>query len=92
VSENPIRSDVPIERLTHLTVEMTAPLERPENDDIKAIVFLHDGTRSGIQIHGYEDQTEAMVDLFLYMRTLFKSMGKDLEFIGVPESPEGLDG
>lgn len=90
-AEDVIRSEEPFDRLTRLTVEMTAPLETPENADVQAIVFLHDGERSGIQIHGYEDQNDAMVDLFVHMKAMFRSVGKDLDFIGVPESPKGID-
>jgi hypothetical protein len=91
-AEDVIRSEEPFDRLTRLTVQMTEPLEQSENDDVQAIIFLHDGERSGIQIHGYDDTHDAMADLFIHMKAIFKSMGKDLDFIGVPESPKGLDG
>ena len=90
--EDVIRSYDPMDRLTRLTVEMTVPLERPENEDVKAIIFLQDGERGGIQIHGYDDQNEAMADLFMHMKAIFQSVGKDLDFIGIPNSPEGVDG
>jgi hypothetical protein len=69
---------------------MTTPLERPENDDVRAIVFLNDHERGGIQMHGYEDTNEGMADLFVHMKAVFQSMGGDLDFVGIPESPEGL--
>jgi len=82
--------DHPVDRLTELCAEMTTPLDKSENDDVKAIVFLNDGERGGIQLHGYDSQAEAMAELFLHMKAVFQSMGKDLSFIGVPDSPEGL--
>jgi hypothetical protein len=80
-----------IDRLTRLCVEMTEPLDKPENWDVKAVVLLHDEDRGGIQIHGYDDEAEAMADLFIHMKAIFQAQGKDLQFIGIPESPEGLD-
>jgi hypothetical protein len=85
-------SDQPHDRLTRLCVRMTEPLDETENDDVKAIVFLNDTESGGIQIHGYDDAAEAMTDLFIHMRAIFRSMGKDLSFIPVPDSPEGLSG
>ena len=87
----PVVSDEPMDRLTRLCVEMTAPLEKPENDDVKAIVFLNDARTGGIQLHGYDDSATAMAELFVHMKAMFASVGKDLEFIAVPESPEGLE-
>jgi hypothetical protein len=84
-------NDVPFDRLTKMAATMTAAVETPENADVRGIVFLSDEHRSGIQMFGYEDQSEGIADLFVHMKAIFQSMGKDLEFIGVPESPEGLD-
>ena len=83
-------NDHPVDRLTGLCAEMTVPLDRPENEDVKAIVFLHDPTRGGIVLHGYDDEVEAMAELFVHVKAVFNSIGKDIDFIGVPESPEGL--
>jgi hypothetical protein len=85
-----VQRDEPFDRLTHLSVEMTMPLETPENTDVRAIVFLSDEHRSGIQLHGYDDPTEAMAELFVHMKAIFQSMGKDLDFVGIPDSPQGL--
>jgi hypothetical protein len=86
-----VKRDEPFDRLTHLSVEMTVPLETPENKDVRAIVFLSDEYRSGIQLHGYDDPAEAMAELFVHMKAIFQSMGKDLDFVGIPDSPEGLN-
>jgi hypothetical protein len=90
VENYPFQSHEPHDRLTHLTVRMTECLDEPANSDVKAIVFLSDTRLGGIQVHGYDDLTEAMADLFMHMKAVFNSMGKDIDFIGVPDSPEGL--
>jgi hypothetical protein len=86
------QSDQPIDRLTGLCAQMTPILNQPENADVRAIVFLNDASHGGIQMHGYEDSATAMAELFVHMRAIFRSMGKELEFVAVPESPQGLDG
>ena len=73
------RSTQPRDRLTRLCAAMTETLDaHPESGDEKCIVFLQDGERGGIQLHGYEDDTDAMVDLFLHLRAIFRSNGKEL--------------
>lgn len=91
MSDDVTTSPVPVDRLTGICAEMTKVLDEPENEDVKGIVFLHDEKRSGIELHGYEDQMEAVAELFVHMKAIFQSMGKDLIFIGVPESPEGVE-
>lgn len=86
------RGTGPMDRLTELCAEMTVPLDDPENSDVKAIVFLHDGDRGGIVLHGYEDEVEAMSELFAHMKAVFQAVGKDLDFVFVPDSPQGLGG
>lgn len=83
-------SDQPMDRLTELCAQMTAVLDTPENSDVRALVFLSDSKHGGIVAHGYEDQSEAMAELFVHMQAVFRSVGKDLQFIAVPQSPEGL--
>jgi hypothetical protein len=83
-----IRGRVPVDRLTRLSVRMTECLDEPAYEDVKAIVFLHDAERGGIQIHGYDDDTEAMVDLFVHMKAVFQGMGKDLTFVGIPDGAD----
>jgi len=89
----PQQSDQPMDRLTELCDEMTVPLERPENEKIRAIIFLDDmeEERGGLVMHGWEDHTEAMAHLFVHMKAVFQANGQDLDFIGIPESPEGVD-
>lgn len=85
------RSEEPHDRLTSLCARMTKPLEEEENVDVKAIVFLQDGSKGGIQISGYEDEVAGMAALFTHMQAIFRALGKDLDFIAVPNSPGDLD-
>jgi hypothetical protein len=93
MSQAPKQSDQPMDRLTELCAEMTVPLDRPGNEKIRAIVFLDDMDegRGGLQMFGWEDHTEAMAHLFVHMKAVFQANGADLDFIGIPESPEGVD-
>lgn len=76
------RSSEPHDRLTRICAEMTYALEQhPEySDDVKAIVMLQDNDRGGLQLHGYDDDTEALVDLFMHLKAIFASQGKTLMF------------
>lgn len=74
------RTYEPHDRLTRLCAAMTDALDaHPERGDEKCIVFLQDSERGGIQLHGYQDDTDAMVDLFLHLRAIFRANGKDLQ-------------
>jgi hypothetical protein len=76
------RSEEPVDRLTTLCDAMTTALKVQEefSDDVKAVVMLQDDKRGGIQLFNYEDETEAMVDLFMHLRAIFRAQGKDLMF------------
>ena len=84
------RTPEPEERLTRLCAAMTEALDaHPERGDEKCIVFLQSAAdeRGGIQLHGYDDSTEAMADLFLHMQAIFRSQGQDLQFMPMPGGP-----
>lgn len=74
------RSTEPHDRLTRLcdtmTKALTADQEYEGNEQV--IVFLNDGENCGIQLHGYEDDMVAIVDLMIHMRAIFRANGKDL--------------
>jgi hypothetical protein len=81
------RTQQPHDRLTRLCAAMTDALDaHPERGDEKCIVFLQSDAdrRGGLQLHGYEDDTDAIVDLFLHLKALFRSKGKDLYFAPIP--------
>lgn len=84
------RGEEPMDRLTGLCAEMTTVLDEPENADVRAIIFLDTNTRGGIQIHGWEDDLDAMAHLFIHMQAVFRANGRDIDFVGIPDSPEGL--
>lgn len=92
----PAMSNEPFDRLTTLCQTMTDALdealaaETGEHPPIRTIVFLEDDERAGIVTHGYEDSLDAMGSLFIHMKAIFQAHGKDLEFIAVPDSPEGV--
>lgn len=82
-----IRSEQPHDRLTRLCAAMTDALEaHGERGDEKCIVFLQDEERGGFQLHGYEDDTDAIVDLFVHLKALFAANGKTLEVRGTDEA------
>jgi hypothetical protein len=88
------RSTEPHDRLTRICDAMTKTMdlhpERLKGD--RAIVFLDstDEKRGGINIHGYDDDIEAIVDLFMHMRAIMRANGKDLDFIAIPDDARGL--
>lgn len=76
--------DVPSDRLTRLCNAMTETLDaNPERGEEKCIIFLQEGNRGGLVLHGYEDDHEALVDLFIHMRAIFHANGQDLQIIGI---------
>lgn len=82
------REGKPFNRLTRMADQMTEAFDRlPEHrDGDKCIVFLDDGKMGGICIHGYDNDIDAMVDLFMHMKAMFKANGKDLDFVGLGEN------
>jgi hypothetical protein len=90
MSPRPRRTEEPTDRLTRLCKAMTEAFDaHPEHrEGDKAIVFLDDGDHGGIQIHGYDDDTDAIVDLFVHLRALFRAQGKDLSFMPIPPNPQ----
>jgi hypothetical protein len=83
--------DQPQDRLTRICDDMTKVFDHhPEHiDGDKCMVFLDDGHRGGIVLHGYDDQVEAMTDLLMHMKAMFKSAGKNFDIVFL--DPEGVD-
>lgn len=78
------RTNVPIDRLTDLANTMVRCLEdQPDVDDVKAIVMLNDSERGGICLHGYESDAQAMAEMFIHLRAIFRASGKDLSIITI---------
>lgn len=75
------RTSEPYDRLTRLCDAMTTALEaHPERGDEKCIIFLTSkiDRRGGLVMHGYDDDSEAIVDLLLQLRAIFRANGKQL--------------
>lgn len=74
--------DGPVDRLTELCAVMTDALDAAleAGEEPKCIVFLQDGQRGGLQMHGYDDDTEAIADLFMHLKAIFEANGKTLLF------------
>jgi hypothetical protein len=77
----------PQDRLTRVCDAMTTTFDaHPETRETdKCMVFLDDGSRGGIVLHGYEDSTEAFVDLLMHLKAIFKTMGKRLDIMFLDE-------
>ena len=85
------RTREPHDRLTRICAKMTQTFDlHPEHrDGDKCIVFLDDGHRGGLVIHGYDDDTEAMVDLLMHLQAIFRSNNKTLDIMFLGD--EGID-
>jgi hypothetical protein len=86
--ERPTRSYKPHDRLTTLADAMTSALvlQPGYGDDVKCVVFLNDEHRGGLVMHGYEDDAEALANVFFHLRAIFRANGKDLGFMPMPGS------
>jgi hypothetical protein len=89
--------DHPTERLTRLCDAMTSTLEAHDEyrDGVdRCIILIDDDETGGLVIHGYdpdEGGTDAVANLFMHLRAIIRSTGRDLDFVAIPESPEGID-
>jgi hypothetical protein len=74
-----MRTTEPHNRLTRLCEAMTDALDaHPERGSEKCVVFLQDGDQGGLILHGYDDDVDAMADLLLHIRAIFRSHGKEM--------------
>lgn len=79
----------PHDRLTRLCAAMTDTLDaHPERGNEKCIVFLNDDDRGGLQLHGYERDTDAIADLLIHLRAIFRVNGKDLQIHPLRGGPD----
>lgn len=74
------RTTEPHDRLTGLCDRMISVLDHDfdASGNEKCIIFIEDEKRSGIVLHGYEDDTEAMIDLLIHLKSIFKANGKEM--------------
>lgn len=90
--DEPRRTHEPRDRLTRIgdamTNAMTSHPEAREGD--RAIVMLDDGNMGGIVLHGYDDDLDALTDLLVHLRAIFRAQGKDLDVIAIPDDARRL--
>jgi len=84
------KSDEPQDRLTRICDTMLAAFnghgEKRAAD--RAIVFLKDDAKGGIALAGYDDDdTDAIMDLLVHLRAMFRARGQDLHFVPVGTTP-----
>ena len=48
-------------------------------------MFLDDGRRGGIALHGYDNDADAMADLLVHLRALFRANGKEMTIVPINE-------
>jgi len=71
----------------------------PEHlDTDKCVVFISTESHGGLVAHGYGEDpgdksmvTAAIVDVMMHLQAMFRSIGKDLELIPIPDNPGYLD-
>lgn len=93
MSGGPTRHTEPVDRTSRLCAAMTAALEaHPEYQQDRAVVFLTDGTRDRCVAHlsGYDDDKDAMIDVFVHMQAVLRANGLNIDFIGIPEDVGAL--
>ena len=83
------RSLTPQDRLTRICDAMIATFNQhsAKSEADRAIVFLVDEVKGGIGIAGYEDDKDALVDLIVHLRAIFRARGQDLHFVPVGTTP-----
>lgn len=81
------RSEKPVDRLTRLTVAMTDALDaHPERGDEKCVIFLRSESDQcgGLQMFGYDDDSDALIDVLVHLQAVFRANGSDLAFAPMP--------
>lgn len=83
------KSTTPQDRLTLICHAMIAAFsQQPEKrEDDRAIVFLIDEANGGIGLAGYDDDRDALVDLIVHLRAIFRARGQDLHVVPVGNTP-----
>jgi hypothetical protein len=81
----------PHDRLTRLCAAMSEALDNhPEHrEGDRAIIFLDDGQRGGIQTHGYPNTADAIADLLVHLKALFEANGTTLSIIPIDTIGQG---
>ena len=71
---------LPHDRLTRIADRLLTVVEAdPEyQDGDKCIVFMDGDNHGGLGMHGYDSDTEAMVNLFVHLKAIFAANGRTL--------------
>ena len=85
----PKKSATAQDRLTRICDGMLAAFNQhsEKRGGDRAIVFLNDEAKGGIGIAGYADDKDAILDLIVHLRAMFKTRGMDLHFVPVGDTP-----
>jgi len=90
VADEKRSEDVPHNRITRLANVALDAVQRDEGyDGEKVIVFLDGQDMGGIGMSGYDDDTEAMVNLFMHLRAIFAANGKELSLFPIKQAGRG---
>ena len=87
----PTMGRMPTDRLTRICEAMSFTFEHhgEHRETDKCMVLLDDDENGGIVVTGYEDGAEAMTDLLMHLRAIFKAHGKRLDLMFMDE--DGID-
>jgi hypothetical protein len=88
MAEKPRRTEgEPHDRLTRICDAMSATFAaHPEqHEDDKCVIFLDGDGRGGMVTVNYDDDAEALANVFMHLRALFRVNGKDLTFVPIEQ-------
>ncbi len=86
------RTYMPQDRLTRVCDGMLEAFKQHGEtaDGDRAIVFLvGEDNRGGIALARYDDDKDALLDLFVHLQAIFRANGKDLHIVPVGMTPPG---
>jgi hypothetical protein len=78
----------PHDRLTRICNVMSTAFEKhPEHrESDRCVIFLNSESRGGLVMVGYDDDAEALANVFGHLRAVFRANGKDLLFAPMPQA------
>jgi hypothetical protein len=78
------KSDEPHSRLTILCDQMLDVFDGEDTDDVRAIVLLNSEDEGGVTIHNYDDDGQAVMDIFQHLEAIFEANGLKLALMPIP--------
>lgn len=74
----------PHDRATRLAnIALDVLQSHPDYEGERVMVFLDGKERGAIGMSGYDDDVEALVNLFMHLRAIFAAQGKELTLMGM---------